>query len=418
MRLLKLGVYYSAYLQQFYEQFPTLAVQDYSAQHSALMHDCFGSSDFWTSALNQLNYETCDLVANAEPMQRVWAEEQGLEFDESHWMFDITAAQVEAFRPDVLLVADYSTVTAEFLRHLRTICPSIRLVLGWCGAPFHDPSIFQEWDVVLSCVPELVEHFQENGHRSRHVNHAFDPRVLEKLDVAAPPRADFVFLGSIVKSDQFHLGREQILSKLVDETDLQIWCDAGQRPSPLSGVSMGKAKLHGSRASRWSDQISTQPLLGQIANRASRYIFGASNHATSTSPVVDPQVQGRSRPPLFGLRMFQQLHDSKVSLNTHIDISPVSASNMRLFETTGVGTCMLTDWKANLSDLFEPDSEVVAYRCADECVEKVKYLLEHESERRRVAAHGQRRTLSDHTFDRRAAQIDAVIREAMPNNAK
>jgi len=128
---------------------------------------------------------------------------------------------------------------------------------------------------------------------------------------------------------------------------------------------------------------------------------------------VDHDVRLRSNPPLFGLNMFQQLHDSRVALNTHIDISTFNASNMRLFEATGVGTCLLTDWKSNLSGLFELDSEVVAYRDEDECVEKVEYLLGHDSERRSIAAAGQRRTLRDHSFAHRAAQLDGVILEAL-----
>ena len=111
--------------------------------------------------------------------------------------------------------------------------------------------------------------------------------------------------------------------------------------------------------------------------------------------------------------MFGQLRAGRVALNTHIDISTHSASNMRLFEATGVGTCLLTDWKENLGDLFEPDAEVVAYRDAEECVERVKYLLANESRRRDIAAAGQRRTLRDHTFASRAALIDDIIREEL-----
>jgi len=111
--------------------------------------------------------------------------------------------------------------------------------------------------------------------------------------------------------------------------------------------------------------------------------------------------------------MFRQLRAGRVALNTHIDISTHSASNMRLFEATGVGTCLLTDSKENLRELFEPDAEVVAYRDADECVEKVKHLLGHDSARRSIAAAGQRRTLREHTFASRAALIDAIIREEL-----
>ena len=108
--------------------------------------------------------------------------------------------------------------------------------------------------------------------------------------------------------------------------------------------------------------------------------------------------------------MFQQLHNSRVSLNTHIDISSCYASNMRLYEATGVGSCLLTDWKDNLPELFEPDTEVVTYRSAEECVEKVRYLLEHERERSAIAEAGQRRVMREHTFDHRAADIHEFIR--------
>ena len=111
--------------------------------------------------------------------------------------------------------------------------------------------------------------------------------------------------------------------------------------------------------------------------------------------------------------MFQVLRDSRISFNSHIDISPRSASNMRLFEATGVGSCLITDWKENLSDIFEPESEVVTYRSAEECVEKVRWLLDHPKEREQIAAQGQARTLKDHTFARRAELLDELLRTSI-----
>jgi spore maturation protein CgeB len=111
--------------------------------------------------------------------------------------------------------------------------------------------------------------------------------------------------------------------------------------------------------------------------------------------------------------MFPQLQRTRVSLNTHIDISATHASNMRLYEATGAGSCLLTDWKSNLGELFEDGVEVVSYKSADECVEKVNYLLAHEDERRAIATGGQRRTLRDHSFDNRAVQLDQIIHTAL-----
>jgi spore maturation protein CgeB len=58
---------------------------------------------------------------------------------------------------------------------------------------------------------------------------------------------------------------------------------------------------------------------------------------------------------------------------------------LRLFETTGIGTCLLTDWKPNISELFEP----VTYRSPAEALEKARGLLDHEPERQKIARAGQ-----------------------------
>jgi len=408
MRLLRLNIYYPSYSRRFYGRRPGLAEKSYDEQRDALLGDYYFWSDFWSVALEERGYEAEEIIANVEPLQKRWAAENGVGYNEASWLFDIVAAQVKAFKPDVLFVTDYIVFTAEFVRMLKAECPSIKLTLGWCGAPYKDGSIFHEYDIVLSCIPELVEHFRDKGHTCYHVNHAFDPRVLERIDTQAPPSMDFAFIGSIVKRTQFHEMREKLLVKVAAATDLQLATD-------VPFIPLGR-KLH----------TAVSRLVYDVARGAER--AGVPRRVLGAVPLVrkaalwtarpslpknvHPRLAARARPPLYGLEMFQQLHDCKVALNTHIDLSPVSASNMRLFEATGVGSCLLTDWKENIHQLFEPDTEVVTYRDADECIEKVRYLLAHEAERRAIAAAGQRRTLREHTFDQRAAQIDDVIKAA------
>jgi len=286
--------------------------------------------------------------------------------------------------PDVLLVADYVTFDASFIRLLRRECPGIQLVLGWCGAPYEDHSVFREWDVALSCVFELVKDFREQGIRSFHVNHAFARRVLDRIDETAEPTIDFAFVGSVVKRSLFHEEREKLLIELVERTHLQIW----------------------------SDLPSNSPSLWTRLRNALAFSEPAPM-ANSSENFADARLVSRAQPPVFGAEMFQKLHDSRVVFNNHIDISPVSASNMRLFETTGVGSCLLTDWRANISEIFDPTSDILTYKSADECVEKLEYILANDDERRSIAAAGQRRTLRDHTFENRAQQIDEIVRDAL-----
>lgn len=131
------------------------------------------------------------------------------------------------------------------------------------------------------------------------------------------------------------------------------------------------------------------------------------------SQYVDTAIAARSYPALFSLSMYQKLRESQITLNTHIDTSAQYASNMRLYEATGVGTCLLTDWKQNLHEVFEPDVEVVTYRSAEEAIEKFRYLLAHDDERRKIATAGQCRTLRSHTFDVRAQQLHRLIQKTL-----
>ena len=81
-------------------------------------------------------------------------------------------------------------------------------------------------------------------------------------------------------------------------------------------------------------------------------------------------------------------------MNIHIGVAGDYAGNMRIFEVTGVGSCLLTDNKKNMSDLFEPGKEVVVYDSPEDCIAKVKWLLENENERKKIAGSGQKKTLN------------------------
>ena len=113
---------------------------------------------------------------------------------------------------------------------------------------------------------------------------------------------------------------------------------------------------------------------------------------------------------LWGCEMYQVLRHSKITLNHHIGVAGAYANNMRLFESTGVGTLLLTDWKKNLSDMFEPGTEVVAYRTAEECIELMNYYLEHDEERASIAWNGQQRTLREHNYFQRMGEFVEIVR--------
>lgn len=110
----------------------------------------------------------------------------------------------------------------------------------------------------------------------------------------------------------------------------------------------------------------------------------------------------------WGREMYQILGNSKITLNHHGDVPPY-ANNMRLFEATGVGTLLITDWKENLHEMFEPGKEVVSYQSPEECTELIKYYLEHDEERKAIARAGQERTLHKHTYCQRMQELVNIV---------
>ena len=109
--------------------------------------------------------------------------------------------------------------------------------------------------------------------------------------------------------------------------------------------------------------------------------------------------------------MYKILNTSLMTLNHHIDVAGDYAGNGRLFEATGTGTLLVTDWKPNLHKMFEPGKEVVAYRSAEECAEMVRYYLEHDQEREAIARAGQQRTLRDHTYYQRMQEFETIVQK-------
>lgn len=407
MKLLKITTVYQAYWSKFYSKRPGLANQSYSTQKEALDYDGFGWADFWSHALTPLGYEVVEITANIEPLQKAWALENSVVFTEENWLLEIVFAQVKQFQPSVLFPDDFYTFTADWLVELKQACPSIKLIVGWCGAPYQDASIFRAHDLVLSCIPEFVENFRSAGHWSEHVNHAFEPRLLKRLPQIADPEIDVSFVGQIVRSNQYHLQRKLILEQLVEQFPVQVY-------SPTAAVGW-KAEL------KHQLKISAQRLLtvlryGGIPESWLKKVPKIGKFVGSTEQMaltLSHPLRAAIRPGVFGLQMYQTLQNSKITFNSHIDVSPHSASNMRLFEATGSGTCLLTDWKKNIRTVFEPDYEVVTYKSIEECIEKVRWLLENPEKRKAIAQAGQARTLKNHTFVYRAVQLDELIKKGV-----
>ena len=404
MKLAYITLVYDDYIDQFYRINHTLINDSYSQQKSHLDYDAFGWADFWSNALNPIGYEVLEITVNIRSLQIQWAKENNCLNSQVSLEY-IALQQVKQFQPDILWFDNYDT---DLLREICQEVSSIKLVLGWSGSAVLKTNIWKYIDLVLSYAPESVAYFQSNGIKSQQIHHAFDPRVNNRLKFNSKA-FETCFIGQILRKSDFHLYREKLLEELCFCTQLLIFSSSAnyvlkntlkQRLKNLLSDLIDKLSIYIEKY-----KLDNNTLFKQYIREYVNYL--QAKLSKPVSQILIPFL----KPAVFGLEMFQTLANSKIALNIHADSSPLFASNMRLFETTGVGTCLLTDWKTNIHELFEPDYEVVTYRSVEECIEKIAWLLDHPQESETIAKAGQLRTLKDHTFAQRSIQLDEIIKQ-------
>jgi spore maturation protein CgeB len=97
---------------------------------------------------------------------------------------------------------------------------------------------------------------------------------------------------------------------------------------------------------------------------------------------------------------------SNVQTFFHQNVQQIKA---RHFEIPACGGFILTSPADDLDCYYEPGKEIVFYETNDELVEKVKYYLAHDDERKKVAKAAYDRTIKDHTYKSRFAEIFKTI---------
>lgn len=345
-RILFVNTYYDAFLEQQYRQDPQLAGQTYTKQLSELQATGFGDSDFYSRGIAEAGWEAADLIVNAPYLQLTWARENGCDLGDSR---SIMLEQIRRYRPDVIYLQDLSLAVTELLDAMR---PFTTLICGQIASPLPTDAHLAGLDLIFSSFPHFVERFRQQGHTAYYQPLAFEPRILEQLPTHLDRNIRFSFIGGI---SPYHGKSTEVLEKIASSITLDVWG------------------------------------------------YGASTLAADTALLR--QHHGEA----WGLKMFKLLASSRITLNRHIDVAENHANNMRLFEATGCGALLLTDYRDNLDELFEIGKEVVAYRSPEEAVMLAHYYQHHPTEANSIALAGRERTLRDHTYKKRMLQTSEIL---------
>jgi spore maturation protein CgeB len=271
------------------------------------------------------------------------------------WELKVLHAQIQAFRPDVILNQEMAYLPSGLFGARKDRGYAL---LGQIASALPQGDSFEGYDLVISSLPNQVAWFRDRGVKAELNRLAFEPSALDRLGPQPARDIDLSFVGSLSPD---HVSRIAFLEYVVTRTPLKVWGNGIEnlpKSSPLHACYQGEA---------------------------------------------------------WGRDMYNILRRSKITLNFHIDLAEGWANNMRLYEATGMGTLLLTDLKRNLAEIFVPGEHVAAYTDAEDCVRQIHALLADDLKRERIAAAGQQHAVQHQNYYRRVGEITALAGKLRSN---
>ncbi len=369
-RIFKALPAYSGYLSGFYRKDARLASQSFSDQLNQFKNDCFQWILSWGKYNEDPDVEVFETIVNSFPLQNSWAE--GRFSDRQDWMIGVVLEQIDVIKPHVCLLYSPELFTPGIVSRIKEKNPYI-IIGGYDGMNRQNISLYKGYDFVITCSKFISDYYSRNGMPTFPMCFGFDEDILS-LTVSRPKKYDVAFSGSIFPG--IHNDRFDLISYLNKSVNVSVCSEFAH-------------SINGSLISRHVfRELKTVPI-----NRVFDYI----------------KLFRHNEGPIYGMEMFQFLRDSRLVLNMHGDRIDFAA-NIRLFEATGVGSCLLTDCKKNLADLFEPESEILVYHSFEEAKDIAKYCLNHPTFTRQIALNGQKRTIADYSQRRTVPQVIRFVK--------
>jgi spore maturation protein CgeB len=402
-KLFSISSMYQGSIDLFYNNNPEITQIPYREHLEQLLEDTTEFVGSYIRNYRKLNIKADCLIANDINLQTKWAKEKGYNPDKKE---EIIFDQVKSFSPDILMIENLSVVSSSLLQHIRHNLKSIKLIIANHCSPFNSKVLdsLKDVDFVLTCTPGLKSDIEGKGKKSFLVYHGFDADLLNWLNgLKEQAQNEFIFSGSLISGGDFHTERIRLIEQILHENipiDLYVNLEKKYRIRAKQAIYLFYSFLKKIK-------------MEEFFNRYQFLQFGKTRVESYSDILLK-----HKRPPVYGIDMFNLFMNSRIVLNFHIGVAGDYGGNMRMFEVTGVGSCLLTDNKKNMNDLFVPGSEVVTYDNPDDCIEKAKWLLNHEDERKKIALAGHLRTLKFHTVENRCRTIIDIIENELNHSIK
>lgn len=274
---------------------------------------------------------------------------------------------VNRFKPDLMLTTVGFLMPVEITDWLRT--KGIKTVAWFTEDPYYmdtTSTLASSYDYIFTIEKAAIEVYRNGGHHRVYLlSLAADTEVFH-MDERAEPIYDLCLIGYPYEN------RKKLVHYLLEHTNYTLLLGGDE----------------------WYEEI--------------------------TAWKDDPRITWKSWiSPEDTVRYF---HQSRIVLNPqrphNLEMNenskniPALSVNNRTFDIASCGSFQLISWKENLPAHMKEDTHLVMYRDEQDCLDKIKYYMEHPHERKIICATAKETVMHYHTYAHRMHTMMETIQNS------
>jgi spore maturation protein CgeB len=308
---------------------------DFKTLQRIVVDDGYASTYILLPALQHKTEEVFYTVWNYDRLQHLWAKEHGLKTKD---LSKIKLAQIEEYKPDVFY--NFSAFCdGNFIKKLGKA--KNRKDIYWNGIIESKPRTYLEYDGQISLHKPYIKYWKDRGLAALELQPGIprgwgDSAIVDK-------NIDVLFYGQYLKD--FFGDRNKLIEDLLQ-----------YKKSNAKDVHCHLT---------YTEQ-------GITIFRIPKLPWTRINLPFITFP--SPLVREHSLPPLYGDSLYSAISQAKIVVNAYTNNNHDFKSNMRLFESIGLGAFLITE-EGNYPDGFEPGVDFYTYTDSKSLISQIERVL-------------------------------------------
>jgi spore maturation protein CgeB len=384
LRIAFLTSIYTKHADIIYALNPSLHKKNSDEQMEFIRWHALSSLVRWIPLLEAKGCKVIEFHHNLENVETAWAKENHFQTDLKSSVIEIGLEKIKRFKPDIIFcISPVAYTNNQFIKSLLSEVKKCVKLVAWYGADCGNESIFSQFDLTLSNSAHLVHNLRNQGMSAEVLRHSFDPIILEKIGSISNKINRVAFFGNLDNRSKDFCERTEFI------------CDLSKN-IPLFDIfgNFYRPNIHERFKFYFLEkryEISST-LLKVLKSPKLKY-WSNYNNLPPSPWTLPKEFISSIKKPLFGHEMLTKLNSYQIAFNYHNKHTGDCSCNMRIFEATGLGCCLLTDYKSNIHTMFEEDREVVTYKTIEEAITKANYLIENPQISREIGLAAQKKTL-------------------------